>query len=175
MYKDSIFLNIWCSLVYMEIPLSIAYFSNIDYCMQCDFSLEFLTPWGFFAARPRFSQWIIYNYSWKSVWLENHYDSKAGKSLWLKSWGGRVVRWCWINFQFQGVLLIWIIVGQGAIALAEGAGGVGLAISFSRLSFLFFLPLSGRRPEIDWNTVLKGCLTQNNQPNWLRSLVLNSQ
>ena len=34
-----------------------------------------------------------------------------------------MVRWCWVNFQFRGVLLIWIIVWQGAIALAVGAGG----------------------------------------------------
>ena len=34
--------------------------------------------------------------------------------------GGRVVRWCWVSFQ---CLLIWIIVGQGPIALAVGAGG----------------------------------------------------
>ena len=27
---------------------------------------------------------------------------------------------------------------------------------FSHLSFLFFLPFSGRRPDIDWNTVSKG-------------------
>ena len=37
--------------------------------------------------------------------------------------GGRVMRWCWVNFQCQGVLLIWIIVGQGPTALAVGAGG----------------------------------------------------
>ena len=29
---------------------------------------------------------------------------------------------------------------------------------------LFFLPLSGRRPNIDWNTVSKGREAQNNQP-----------
>ena len=37
--------------------------------------------------------------------------------------GGRVVRRCWVNFQCRGVLLIWIIVGQGPPALAVGAGG----------------------------------------------------
>ena len=36
---------------------------------------------------------------------------------------GREVRWCWVNFQCRGVLLIWIIVGQGPTALAVGAGG----------------------------------------------------
>ena len=43
---------------------------------------------------------------------------------------------------------IWVIVGQGPIALAVGAGGGCLDI-FSPLSFLLFFPLSGRRPDID--------------------------
>ena len=45
---------------------------------------------------------------------------------------------------------IWITVGQGPAALAEGAGG-GLFGHFflsSILSFLF-LPVFGRRPDID--------------------------
>ena len=50
-------------------------------------------------------------------------------------WGGRVVRWCWINFQCRGVLLILIVVGQGPTALAVGAGGVVWTFFFSRLSF----------------------------------------
>ena len=37
--------------------------------------------------------------------------------------GGRVLRWCWVNFQCWGVLLIWIIVGQGPTAPTVGAGG----------------------------------------------------
>ena len=41
---------------------------------------------------------------------------------------------------------IWMIVGQKPIALAVGAGGGCLDILLS--SFLF-LPLSGRRPDID--------------------------
>ena len=39
-----------------------------------------------------------------------------------------MVRWCWVNFQCRGVLLIWIKVGQGPSALAVGAGGGGLDI-----------------------------------------------
>ena len=46
--------------------------------------------------------------------------------------GGRVVRWCWVNFQCRGVLLIWIRVGQGPTALAVGAGG-GCLVIFSLL------------------------------------------
>ena len=62
----------------------------------------------------------------------------------------------WVNFQCQVVLLIWIIVGQGPTALAVGAGGSCLDIFLSTVISLFFLPLSGRRPDIDCNTVSKG-------------------
>ena len=37
---------------------------------------------------------------------------------------------------------IWIIVGQGPIALAEGAGGVVWTFLFSSIYFFLFLPLS---------------------------------
>ena len=50
-------------------------------------------------------------------------------------------RRCWVNFQCRGVLLVWMIVGQGPIALAVGAGGGCLDI-FSHLSFLFSFSLS---------------------------------
>ena len=50
--------------------------------------------------------------------------------------GGRVERRCWVNFQCLGVLLVWMIVGQGPTALAVGAGGGCLDIFFSHLSFL---------------------------------------
>ena len=33
-----------------------------------------------------------------------------------------MVRWCLVNFQHRGVLLIWITVGQGPTALTVGAG-----------------------------------------------------
>ena len=57
-------------------------------------------------------------------------------NLTSSSGGGRVVRRCWVNFQCRGVLLIWIIVGQGPIALVIGAGGGCLDI-FS-LNYHFF-------------------------------------
>ena len=62
--------------------------------------------------------------------------------------GGRVVRRCWVNFQCWDVLLTWITVGQGPIVLAVGAGR-SLDIFLSSITSLFFLPLSGRRPDID--------------------------
>ena len=53
-----------------------------------------------------------------------------------------MVQWFWVNFQCRGVLLIWIRIGQGPTALAEGAGRVFLDIFFSRLSFLSSFSLS---------------------------------
>ena len=55
--------------------------------------------------------------------------------------GGWVVRRCWVNFQCRGVQLIWIIVGQGPIALAVGAGGGCLDI-FSLVCLFSFLSIS---------------------------------
>ena len=62
----------------------------------------------------------------------------------LGSYGGngRVERRCWVNFQCRGVLLVWMIVGQGPIALAVGAGGGLFGHFFSHLSFLFSFSLS---------------------------------
>ena len=45
--------------------------------------------------------------------------------------------------------IVWMIVGQGRIAFAVGAGG-GCLDSFTLLySFSAFFPLSGRWPDID--------------------------
>ena len=68
--------------------------------------------------------------------------------------GGRVVRRCWVNFQCQGVLLIWITVWQGPIVLAVAAGGSCLD-NFSLIYHLSFLS-----PSL-WETAryrLKYCL-----------------
>ena len=56
------------------------------------------------------------------------------------------MRWCWVNFQGRGVLLIWIKIGQGPIALAIGA--VGVVRTFF-LSSVFSFSLFGRRSYID--------------------------
>ena len=47
------------------------------------------------------------------------------------------MRRCLENFQCRGKLLIWIMVGQGPIALGTGANGACIDIFFSCLSFLF--------------------------------------
>ena len=69
----------------------------------------------------------------------------------LKGWsGGAMVLG---KLPVSGHPTILITVGQGPIALAVGAGGV----FFGRFYFhLSFLPLFGRRLDIDWNTVSKG-------------------
>ena len=75
--------------------------------------------------------------------------------------GGWVVRWCWVNFQCRGVLLIWLIVGQGPTALAVGTGGGWLDIF--TLIYLFS-PLS---PPL-WEAAryrLKYCLKGPLNPN----------
>ena len=52
---------------------------------------------------------------------------------------------------------MWMIEGQGTIVLAVGAGGVVWTFFLSSTISLFFLSLSlslsGRRPDIDRNTV----------------------
>ena len=63
--------------------------------------------------------------------------------------GGRVVRWCWVNFQCWGVLLIWIRVGQGPTTLAVGAGGGCMDIFSLVYRFSLLSLLSGRWPDID--------------------------
>ena len=81
-------------------------------------------------------------------------------------WGGWVVRRCWVTFQCRGILLIWIIVGQGLIALAVGAGGGFLDI-FSLVYHFCFLSL--------WETAryrLKYCLkgTLRNKQTYRRAI-----
>ena len=44
---------------------------------------------------------------------------------------------------------IWITVGQGPTALTVGAGGIVWTFLLSSILSLLFLPLFGRRPDID--------------------------
>ena len=60
-----------------------------------------------------------------------------------------MVQWCWVYFQYRGVLLIWIIQGQVPIVFAVGAGVGCLDIFFFRPTFLSSFSLSGRRPNIN--------------------------
>ena len=56
-----------------------------------------------------------------------------------------VVGWC----DGAGRPTIWITVGQRPTALEVGVGGDCLDILLSTILSLFFLPLFGRRPDID--------------------------
>ena len=69
-------------------------------------------------------------------------------------WEGRVVRWCWINFQCRGVLLIWIIVRQGPLRLQYLRDGVVLTF------FLYSIYVTTR---FRLKYCLKGPLNPNNQ------------
>ena len=59
-----------------------------------------------------------------------------------------MVRWYWVDFQ-QGVLLIWIIVGQGPTALVVGAGGGCLDIFSLIYHFSVLSPCHWETPDID--------------------------
>ena len=81
--------------------------------------------------------------------------------------GGRVVRRCWVNFQCRGVLLIWIIVGQGPIALAVGVGGGCLDIFSLIYHFSFLSPSLWETARYRLKYCLKGPLSPKqptNQP-----------
>ena len=65
-----------------------------------------------------------------------------------------MVQWSWVKLPVPGRPTIWLIAGQGPIALAVGAGGCGLEILTLRY---LFSPLS---PSL-WETAryrLKYCL-----------------
>ena len=73
--------------------------------------------------------------------------------------GGRVVPWCWVNFQCRGVLLIWMIMGQGPIALAVGAGGGCLDIFSLVYHFSFLSPSLWKTARYRLKYCLKGPLS----------------
>ena len=62
--------------------------------------------------------------------------------------GGRVVRWCWVNFQCQAPYNFDYSRARAYCACSRcGWGWFGHF--YSNLSFVFFLPLFGRRPDIE--------------------------
>ena len=77
------------------------------------------------------------------------------------------MRWCWVNFQCWGALLIWIIVGQGPIVLAVGAGGGCLDIFSLIYHFSFLSPSLWETARYRLKYCLKGPLSPKqptNQP-----------
>ena len=67
-------------------------------------------------------------------------------------------RRCWVNFQCRGVLLVWMIVGQGPIALAVGAGGGCSDISSLIHLFSFLSPSLWETARYRLKYCLKGPL-----------------
>ena len=78
--------------------------------------------------------------SYRHVLDKNHYDLYWG-------WSGGVM--VLDKLPVPGHPTIWIIVVQGPIALAVGAGGSCLDIFNLLYPFSHLLPLSGGRPDID--------------------------
>ena len=62
-----------------------------------------------------------------------------------------VVGWCdgAGKLPVPGCPTIFITVGQGPVALAVGTGGMVWTFLLSSVLSLFFLPVFGRRPDID--------------------------
>ena len=77
----------------------------------------------------------------------------------VMTWGGRVVRRCWVNFQCQGVLLTWLTVGQGPIVLSVGAGGGCLDIFSLIYHFSFLSPSLWETARYRLKYCLKGPLS----------------
>ena len=78
-----------------------------------------------------------------------------------------MVRWCLVNFQCRGVLLIWIIVGQGPTTLAVGASGGCLDIFSLVCRFSFLSPSLRETARYRLKYCLKGPLSPKqptNQP-----------
>ena len=83
-----------------------------------------------------------------------------------------MVRWCWVNFQCRGVLLIWYRVGQGPTVLAVGAGGGCLDIFSLIFHFSFPSPSLWETARYRLKYCLKGPLSPNQPTNQPSPLVL---
>ena len=78
-----------------------------------------------------------------------------------------MVRWCWVNFQCRGVLLIWIRAGQGPTTLVAGGGGGCLDIFSLVYHFSFLSPSLWETARYRLKYCLKGPLNRKqptNQP-----------
>ena len=71
------------------------------------------------------------------------------------------MRWCWVDFQCRGVLLIWSRVGQGPTALAVGAGGVCLDMFCLVYHFCFLSPSLWETTRYRLKYCLKGAFSPN--------------
>ena len=77
------------------------------------------------------------------------------------------MRWYLVNFKCRGVLLIWIIVGQGSTALAVGTGGGCLDIFSLVCRFSFLSPPLRETARYRLKYCLKGPLSPKQPTNHL--------
>ena len=82
--------------------------------------------------------------------------------------GRSVVRRCWVNFQCWGVLLIRIIVGQGPVVLAVGAGWGCLDIFSLIYHFSFLSPSLWETARYRLKYCLKGPLSRKQPTNLMK-------
>ena len=85
------------------------------------------------------------------------------------------MRWCWVNFQCRGILLIWSRVGQGPTALAVGAGGGCLDIFSLVYQFSFLSPSLWETTRYRLKYCLKGPLSPKQPTNQNLKGVANVQ
>ena len=83
-------------------------------------------------------------------------------------------RRCWVNFQCWGVLLVWMIVGQGPIALAVGAGGGCLDIISLIYLFSFLSPSLWETARYRLKYCLKGPLNPKQPTNQYAHFIIVS-
>ena len=81
-----------------------------------------------------------------------------------------MVRGCGVNFQFRGVLLTWIIVGQGPTVLAVGAGGDCLDIFSLVYQFSLLSPSLWETARCRLKYCLKGPLSPKQPTSFLISM-----
>ena len=80
------------------------------------------------------------------------------------------MRWCWVNFQCRGVLLIWNRVGQEPTALALGVGGGCLDIISLVYHFSFLSPSLWETARYRLKYCLKGLLSPKQPTNHPRQI-----
>ena len=113
------------------------------------FTLTFLSQYFFYGMPKENRQSVIH--------IEVAYHLHFSLKLYLKlskfissayrGWSGSAM--VLGKLPVPGRPTIWITVGQGPTALAVGAGGAFWAYLLSSIFSLLFLPLSGRRSDID--------------------------
>ena len=74
-----------------------------------------------------------------------------------------MTRCCWVNLQFRGVILIWIVVGQGPTVYAVGAVGgcwgiVGGWVNLQCWGVILIWMVIGQGPTVHAVGAVGGCL-----------------